>query len=260
MKDAVQLYLTGNKIIRKAIENTQFDFFETPLPEEDYTLKYFRRIFKSAVGFSIGHLDYPKKMQLNSSDISKLMSNLKSNNNDLTKGVVRFKIPYYNIYETLVKVNSHKLSENLSFDDEYFRYLIPKSDLYDTPLPNIRIDLKNLTNFVTNNVLKNLSGVHTLNISRCNGITDDGLKYLEGIQNLNISHCTGITDSGLQHLRNIKTLDISYCSDITDDGLKHLERIENLNVSYCPMITDAGIQHISAGRTIKITRWIKVLL
>ena len=45
---------------------------------------------------------------------------------------------------------------------------------------------------LTDQGLKYLKGVHTINLYRCEKITDEGLKYLSGVHTINLSSCEKI--------------------------------------------------------------------
>jgi hypothetical protein len=94
---------------------------------------------------------------------------------------------------------------------------------------------------ITNDDLKYLSGVHTIDLYECTSITDNGLKYLSGVHTIDLSRCYFITDTGLKYLSGVHTIDLYSCNLITDNGLKYLSDAHTINLYYCQLITDAGI-------------------
>jgi len=79
-----------------------------------------------------------------------------------------------------------------------------------------------------------LGGVHTLNIYSCKGIRD--VDALGGVHTLHLEHCYGITD--VSALGAVHTLNLSYCENITD--VSALGAVHTLNLSYCENITDVS--------------------
>jgi len=110
---------------------------------------------------------------------------------------------------------------------------------------------------ITDEGLRHLGSVTTLNLSYCRLITDEGLRHLGSVTTLNLSYCSNITDEGLRHLGSVTTLDLTGYSfsnsKITDEGLRHLGSVTTLNLSYCGLITDEGLRHLGSVTTLDLT-------
>ena len=50
-------------------------------------------------------------------------------------------------------------------------------------------------------------------------ITDDIVKKLSGCHTVHLSHCLGITDESVKELRGCHTLDLTKCQQITDESV-----------------------------------------
>jgi hypothetical protein len=87
-------------------------------------------------------------------------------------------------------------------------------------------------NIITNNGLKYLKSVISIDIRRNINITDEGLKYLESVKSINISSCDRITDEGLKHLKAATDVELRLCKLVTDKGLQYLESVKSINISY----------------------------
>jgi len=101
--------------------------------------------------------------------------------------------------------------------------------------------------------LRELTGLHSLNLWDCRGITDVGLqhlKVLQGLTSLDLSGCD-ITDWGLRYLKalpNLTDLSLTGCDKITDTGLTHLQalpKLANLHLSGM-RITDRGTAELKS--------------
>ena len=105
---------------------------------------------------------------------------------------------------------------------------------------------------ITDDGLKHLKNVHTLDLWDCEEITDDGLKYLKNVHTLYLRGCRKITDDGLKYLKNTHTLNLSGCRKITDDGLKHLKNVHILHLNGCKKITGDGFKHLKNVHTLEL--------
>jgi hypothetical protein len=52
-------------------------------------------------------------------------------------------------------------------------------------------------------------------------LTDEYLRHLGNLQSLNLSESRGFTDAGLAYLGDLKKINLSSCQQITDEGLRH---------------------------------------
>ena len=134
-------------------------------------------------------------------------------------------------FNSIQKLEICNSSDDLIYDTTIFKFVHLK---HVSLLGNISL---------TDDGLKHLMGIHTLNLYRNKKITDDGLKHLTGIHTLNLYCNKNITDGGLKHLTGIHTLNLSNNENITDGGLKHLTSIHTLNLSNNENITDGGLKH-----------------
>ena len=127
-----------------------------------------------------------------------------------------------------------------------------KSIHYINGLGNVHtLDLERT--HITDEGIKHLGKVHTLNLSGCNKITDEGVKYLGKVHTLNLSGCNKITDVGVKHLGKVHILNISHCDFITDEGVKFLGNCHTLNV--CGLdITEKSIKYLSNCHTLHLGR------
>ena len=73
--------------------------------------------------------------------------------------------------------------------------------------------------YITDDIVKKLSGCHTLNLTYCHQITDESVKELGGCHTLNLSDCYQITDESVKELRCCHTLDLGGCYQITDESV-----------------------------------------
>ena len=225
MKDAISLYMTGNKNMRSAIEKTKFDFFESK--QITCTVQKFRNIFKNAIGLNI-------------------FNGISTNNNvffvriNLTEDDLKCIVPKNSMNEPMKGVRI-RLDRNDSISDSNMHYF--------RGVHTLRISYSNITDAS----LQYLTGIHTLHLVQCDNITSEGLKYLTGIHTLNIINCKNITDTGLQYLTGIKNLDICGCTMITDTGLQYLTGIHALNISHCNNITDIGLQYLTGIHTLDMS-------
>ena len=154
------------------------------------------------------------------------------------------------IFKNAIGIKIDCFNGKLTLTDENLECIIPKN-LYGAPLKGIRVFLDHCGT-ITDNHLKYLKGVHTLELFGCRtNISDIGWKYLSGIHTLDIPD-SNITDSGLQYLRGIHTLNIQYCKNITDAGLEHLRGIHTLNLRDNMNITDSGLQYLGGIHTLII--------
>ena len=63
-------------------------------------------------------------------------------------------------------------------------------------------------------------------------ISNDNLKYLKSVHSINLSDCKQITDNGLRHLKGVHTIDLYNCQQITDNGLQHLRKYNPDTIIY----------------------------
>jgi hypothetical protein len=117
-------------------------------------------------------------------------------------------------------------------------------------------DLNLRAGYFTDEVLKSLTGIHTLNLKFCRNITDEGMVYLQNLKNLkvlNLEYCLNITDKGISYLGGVESLKLK-CINITDECLKHLGNVIELNLNGCGNITDNGIKHLTKVRRLSLKR------
>jgi hypothetical protein len=69
-----------------------------------------------------------------------------------------------------------------------------------------------------------------INNELLNKITNNGLKYIPNIHTLNLRNNKNITDYDLKYIKNIYTLNLYWNENITDNGLKYIYNIHILNL------------------------------
>lgn len=76
-------------------------------------------------------------------------------------------------------------------------------------------------------------------------ITDDALKYLPNLETLEAVFISGITDEGLKYVTKLKSLNICDNWGVTDEGLRYVTSLTELNASGCESrITNVGILYL----------------
>ncbi len=83
---------------------------------------------------------------------------------------------------------------------------------------------------LTDEILKYLPDLHTLDASRNNKITNKGIRHLTNLQSLYASYNTNITNEGIKHL-NLHILDADRNKEITDEGIRNMT---NLHILFAP--------------------------
>ena len=103
---------------------------------------------------------------------------------------------------------------------------------------------------ITNEGLKYLTNVTSINLYCCSKITNEGLKYLTNVTSINLRECKKITDEALKYLTNATTINLEGCEKITDEGLKYLTNATTINLEGCEKITDEGLKYLTNATTI----------
>ena len=86
----------------------------------------------------------------------------------------------------------------------------------------------------------------------CNyNITNEGIKHLTQLRSLNLSSNKTITDEGIKPLTQLKNLNLFNNNTITDEGIKHLTQLRNLNLAGNRTITKKGIKHLKICKIIR---------
>lgn len=93
---------------------------------------------------------------------------------------------------------------------------------------------------ITDDILKSLINLTTLDLGYIDTITDLELKYFINLTNLNLND--DITDIALKNLINLTDLKLN--NKITNNGIKHLINLTNLNLCANNTITDMGLQNL----------------
>lgn len=129
----------------------------------------------------------------------------------------------------------------------------------DGKLPEgpLKVTLVNLVepgkmNKLTNEGVKHLEGLKSLNVLIMHPVGVDDFSFLKGMESLETFHCE-FTDDGLSHLKNLTSIkDLSIGGffgnpKITDVGLAHLENLKNLERLDLAgvALTDAGLKYIA---------------
>ena len=105
---------------------------------------------------------------------------------------------------------------------------------------------------VSDEDIKHLGNLHTLDLGYCNNVTDFGISFLSNLHELNLSGCYEISDDGIKHLGGLNTLYLCENHKITDHGIMHLQKVENLSVNQCGNVTNIGLLHLDILRNVSI--------
>ena len=97
---------------------------------------------------------------------------------------------------------------------------------------------------LSDDALRQLTALTSLNMSGCQQITDEGIRGLTQLQRLNM-YRSRVTDDGLRRLTRLTHLYIGCNLLITDEGIKHLPSLQQLGMRQCVNITDAGVAHLT---------------
>src|SRR3989338_7742821 len=121
-------------------------------------------------------------------------------------------------------INQTELNEiNCKYD-----FTISSIDELDNYLPCKYTPKKN----ITDDEVKILHKIHTLDLYNCNNITDESIKMLQTLHTLDLTFCDNITAESVKMLEGLHTLNLSYCENITDESVKYLGGLHTLDLSY----------------------------
>ena len=105
---------------------------------------------------------------------------------------------------------------------------------------------------LNNNILKNYSHLKFLVLSSSFGkFTDDSIRHMTTLLSLDISYCSKITDGGIKHMTELRYLDISN-TKITNEGIKHMGELRYLDISDTKITNDV-IKHMTELRYLDIS-------
>lgn len=162
--------------------------------------------------------------------------------------LLRFIGAYYEGDYTRYKVTNKTEFNILKQVNNKLKELIDHVELSYNALDN---DLKGLfithifwNENITDECLKHLPSLQSLEIYRNRNITDKGLKYIPKLQSLNMIYDENITNEGLKHLPLLQSLNMVRNENITDEGLKYLPLLRSLNLFWNENITDGGLRHL----------------
>lgn len=166
---------------------------------------------------------------------------------------------YFNQNSAKIRIISNY--NHPSIDDKKLIMLpnITTLDLrYKDQITNIK-NLFNLTalnlsnNFViSDNGIKDLVKLNYLAICDSN-ITDNGIKNLTGLLGLHLGYNKYVTDNGIKNLINLTNLDLLENENISDQGIKNLTNLQRLNLYRNRMITNAGISELTNLTVLNLT-------
>lgn len=105
---------------------------------------------------------------------------------------------------------------------------------------------------ITDDSIKKLLQLRSLNIENNYFITDDTLTVLTNLTSLNIRRNYSFTNRGVSVLTNLTTLNLNDEGLITDVALIHLTKITNLGLGNNFGITNKGIKHLNL-RTLSLS-------
>jgi hypothetical protein len=192
MKDACRLYRTGNKILREAIAETEFDFYSTyeRIPR-GVSVKQFRKVFVNAIGIGIS-----EPWRLTNEDFYYMVPRLCKNK---PKGLQKVKInmSYYgfnfhdwidkkykrNAFNNLKGIHSLNISGNQLVT---YRHLKTQTD--------IKCLIMEECHHIHESILQYFTKVKCLEIRRCSQMTDNALTFIKSkdLETLKIVRCYGI--------------------------------------------------------------------
>jgi len=129
----------------------------------------------------------------------------------------------------------------------YFRCYRPSNWLL-SQYPEVKnLDLifvrQTLTERVTNDFLRTLTNLKSLNLRKNYYISDDGLKDLINLETLKLNDL--ISDESLRTLTNLKHLDISGNELISDECLNYMTSLLSLELEESQQITGRGIENLT---------------
>ena len=193
MKDACRLYRTGNKFLREAIAETEFDFFSTyeRIPR-GVSVKQFRKVFVNAIGIGIS-----EPWGLTNEDFYYMVPRLCKNN---PKGLQKVKI-------------------NMSYYGFEFHHWIDFPKYKRNAFNNLKgIHSLNISGnyFVKYRHLKTQTDIKCLIMEECSHIHESILQYFTKVKCLEIKHCSQMTDNALTFIKSkdLETLKIVGCDGI----------------------------------------------
>ena len=105
-----------------------------------------------------------------------------------------------------------------------------------------RIDM-NLIN-ISDDGIKCLVNLVSLNLGENKIITDDGIKSLINLTSLFLNYNILISDNSLKYLTNLVILHLGVNETITNDGISGLIKLHMLNLGTNEIITDDGIKDL----------------
>jgi hypothetical protein len=204
MKDACRLYRTGNKILREAIAETEFDFYSTyeRIPR-GVSVKQFRKVFVNAIGIGIYE---PMCYIISNEDFYYMVPSRCKNN---PKGLQKVKIRMASSFEGNEQWTQKKYKKN-AFNN----------------LKGIHSLNISGNQSVTYRHLKILTDIKCLIMDECLHIHESILQYFTKVKLLSIYNCRQITSKALKFLKSndLETLEI-YNSGI--DPLKFEKFLKN---------------------------------
>ena len=212
MQEACSLYRTGSINLRKAIAETEFDFYTTGecIPP-GVSVKQFRKVFANAIGIKIS-----EPFKLTPEDFDYMVPSLCK---DKPQGLEKVKIDMSTYYGALPMHNGDWINKA-----KYNRNAFNK-------LRGIhKLDISN-NYFVKYRHIKSLKDIKYLNMSGCNQIEESVLQYLTKVKCLALNDCSRMTNKALTYLKSddLETLDISKCYKITKEALEQFsEKYPNL--------------------------------
>lgn len=146
------------------------------------------------------------------------------------------------------------------------------SKYYNYVLENYSFKNLNLScTAITDEIVKKLENLHTLNLTYCFLISDESVKclgklytlflcgcsvtiesvkYLGKLHTLGLYDCSNINDESMKYLTKINTLDISK-TNVTDKGLDYLDNVFSLRIFDCKKISKSKIQEVQQIRNKK---------
>ncbi len=104
---------------------------------------------------------------------------------------------------------------------------------------------------ITDESVKMLCNVHSLDLSCCYNITDESAKMLGNVHSLNLTRCYKITDESVKMLGNVHTLNLNNYNKITDESVKMLGNVHSLDLTFCN-ITDELVKMLGNIHSLKL--------
>ncbi len=138
----------------------------------------------------------------------------------------------------LAKVDRFSMAGDILYDSSQYR--LEQDWNFDPPVLYLckndsgeenRIPVEYGTQLTDLSLLKNLTGLRTLELSMQPLTSLEGIQYLESLENLNVEFCTTLTDASAAFtLQTLRWVNLRYSSVTSADGVQNLYSLEQLDL------------------------------